>query len=299
MRQLSELEKMIVIGGATASEEEPKNVGKVTVHGSNPYCTVSSGIVAYPSGSFFGGGSAGPEINWDWLSEIDKDKQTRNVYLNLDPMRVYGDDALRSVDQFCGKVAEWDLAISRLDPNLIYALTVEMKVMMGYSPDANITMTGASIYDRWMRTDFIVNDAGTPYLNGGVGESAAQGGDPLVSINIDTILGYSTLPGGLDYLISHELGHSTEIGEQYSYKIWADNSLSQSEHQTDEQFSNDFSRLISTLTGKAVLANPGYGYTNGITSYPTNPPAPTPVPAPPPAPSAPSPRNPNIQQYEP
>lgn len=135
-------------------------------------------------------------------------------------------------------------------------------------------VTGAELKALWSRADFVLNENGHVYANGGIlGESALNGGNPQISFNISTIVGYDNNPNGIAYVIAHELGHLTAAGQAANNARSPDN----------EMIANDVARAISNLEGITPMAGPGGGgYSSGVSDHfdiPTPTPEPTPGPA--------------------
>lgn len=111
-------------------------------------------------------------------------------------------------------------------------------------------VTGAELKALWSRADFVLNENGNVYANGGIlGESALNGGNPQISLNISTIVGYDNNPGGMAYVIAHELGHLTAAGQAANNARSPDN----------EMIANDVARAISNLEGITPMVGPGGG----------------------------------------
>jgi hypothetical protein len=142
--------------------------------------------------------------------------------------------------------------------------------------DNGQVVTGAEVKEAWANTDFVVNDVGTAYQNGTTrGESNWNNGDPVVSMNIDTIGGYNANAGGTDYLVLHEVAHLT-ADQRSDYAGLQTDGYIESERTTYERFANDIARGVIAYNGGTVMQNPGDGYsaTNPTFAVPA-PPEPT------------------------
>lgn len=133
-------------------------------------------------------------------------------------------------------------------------------------------VTGAELKALWSRADFVLNDNEHVYANGGrLGESALNGGNPQISFNIGTVVGYNDSAGGIAYVIAHELGHLTAAGQAANNARSPDN----------EMIANDVARAISNLQGITPMERAGGGgYSPGAADHfdiPTPPPTPGPA----------------------
>lgn len=71
-------------------------------------------------------------------------------------------------------------------------------------------------------------------------------GDPRVSYNINYVDSNDDHLGGMNYLVTHEVGHFTQYGTGF---------------YTDQLTANNISRAILSGAGLDYLLDPGYGYT--------------------------------------
>ncbi|WIX05158.1 hypothetical protein [Xanthomonas oryzae] len=84
------------------------------------------------------------------------------------------------------------------------------------------TVQMSEIKSLMLNADYKVNEAGTSYSNGfATGQSDYNNGDPQISINIDTIKGYSDLMGGANFLVMHELAHNDVPPILSSTSVWS------------------------------------------------------------------------------
>ncbi|WP_420607364.1 hypothetical protein [Novosphingopyxis sp.] len=140
--------------------------------------------------------------------------------------------------------------------------------------DATLTLqngdvlTGAQLKSAWANTDFQINEVGTSYQNGTtLGQADYNGGNPLVSYNIDTVNGYNDSTGGTDYLVLHEISHLTSE-QRTSYEGYhSDGSYTENERHAHEQMANDIARAVADYNHGTPLTNPGDGYSAGHPTF--------------------------------
>ncbi|MDQ8756912.1 hypothetical protein RCO27_11810 [Sphingosinicella sp. LHD-64] len=129
-------------------------------------------------------------------------------------------------------------------------------------------ITGAELKEIWSKTDFAIYDVGHVYANGTTrGEASYNGGDPVVSYNIDTLQQYNALAGGMNYLILHEVGHMTAAGRALNAVINADGQVTQTENDDNERLANDIARAIAANGGLSILVNPGSSYSSTVSTF--------------------------------
>lgn len=143
-------------------------------------------------------------------------------------------------------------------------------------PDGIITLPNGSqvttneLRELWAKQEFKINETGTSYSNGSTdGEASfnSQTRTLTATYNIDKMVGYSNLTGGLEYLVLHELAHVTAAGLASNAAAYAgDNIMTSTEHKNNEILANDIVRAIQNALGLSILPNAG----NGVDSPPTN-----------------------------
>jgi hypothetical protein len=140
------------------------------------------------------------------------------------------------------------------------------KAIRALADDARIKLkdgsyvTGAHLKELWAKTDFVINPKDSSYLNGTErGEAKYNGGDPVISANIDLIADYGRhSQAGLNYLVLHEVGHLTSANRAFDYVD------ANPQHEV-EQMANDIARAITHAGRISILAGtdphtPWYGY---------------------------------------
>lgn len=113
------------------------------------------------------------------------------------------------------------------------------------------TVTGAELKQMWQNTDFTINEAGHVYANGTTrGEANYNNGNPQISINIDTLVGYAANgPIGTNYVVLHELGHMTVAGRAFLTSAYSDGVFTAQEDHDNELLANDIARGIGSSGG--------------------------------------------------
>ena len=120
-----------------------------------------------------------------------------------------------------------------------------------------MSVTGAELKDLWSRTDFTINEIKFPYANeSGRGEADYNNGNPAIALNIDTLVGYDGLAGGMNYLPLHELGHMTAAGQAENIAYGANTAS----YDQNERLANDIAFAISSYMNTPILLSPGSGY---------------------------------------
>lgn len=184
--------------------------------------------------------------------------------------------------------------LSDVEKNAIEQLktTVDQLTFWFDGIDNNATMqlsdgrsvSGSELKSIWSMTDFVVNDNVT-YGNGTTrSEADWNGGNPFIQMNLGQLVNYVNHPGGMNYLILHELGHMTSAGRDMNSSVWADGVYTVDETNANEQYANDIARGIANSVGAAIVDNPTYGYGGSNPTF-TTPAPPPPAPPPPPPPS--------------
>ncbi len=153
---------------------------------------------------------------------------TINVGRPLTPSEAAGVENLKA------SISATEAAIKALPSNALLKL-----------PNGAI-VTGAALKEIWAKTDFVINNDSFTYANRGQGEAAMVNGEPRVSYNIGYLDAYDNFIGGMNYLVTHEVGQLTQYGTGF---------------YTDQLTANDISRAILNGAGLDYLSNPGFGYT--------------------------------------
>lgn len=117
----------------------------------------------------------------------------------------------------------------------------------------------------YQNADFVINEAGHRYDNGTTrGESKLNGGNPIISLNIDTLVAYDKVTGGMNYLPLHEIGHLSPGAIQHNLRSDADGFWSDDELRIQEMMANDTAYALQVLGHQTPVAKPeGGGYTPG------------------------------------
>ncbi|MBB4133268.1 MULTISPECIES: hypothetical protein [Xanthomonas] len=115
------------------------------------------------------------------------------------------------------------------------------------------TVQMSEIKSLMLNADYKVNEAGTSYSNGfATGQSDYNNGDPQISINIDTIKGYSDLMGGANFLVMHELAHNAAAARTLYQNLYQDG-FTNAEFNQNEKFANDIVRGVANYLSIGVL----------------------------------------------
>ena len=128
---------------------------------------------------------------WD-VGPTDEDEILIQVALGREPT----DQERAVVEVFASRVRDADSFVKSLND------TDKITLRSG------VEVTGAELKSLWAKLDFVIKPTGTSYANGTIrGEANYNGGNPIVTLNIDLIEGHSqTYEGGI-FLPLHELGH--------------------------------------------------------------------------------------------
>lgn len=233
MRKLTPEECEFIAGGEQMLDSYYDEGGEIVVTGSPPpysppYYPPPPPPYTPPYYPPYGGGGGGgetpppPPADEDVI-EVDFGNGLTEADLTPAQKEAY-DDFLESI----ATVDEW---IKNLPDDAVIVIED------GYE------ITGAELKEAWAKTDFIINPAGYDgYENGSArGEADYNGGNPIVSINIDIIDGYNdhnTADGnvGTDFLVLHELAHLT------TDQVNGQATMSSERH---EQIANDIARAIA------------------------------------------------------
>jgi uncharacterized membrane protein YgcG len=96
---------------------------------------------------------------------------------------------------------------------------------------------------------FTINPMGTPYANGTTrGEAALVDGDAQISLNIDTVLGYTAHDSGGAFLALHEAVHLTPNMIDYYNDLTRDG-YTAAETDLYERVTNDIARAVLDAEG--------------------------------------------------
>ncbi|MGO1073412.1 hypothetical protein [Lysobacter sp. CA199] len=139
------------------------------------------------------------------------------------------------------------------------------------------TVSGEELRDMWSKTQFTLHHTGyNEYRNKSArGEADYNGGDPQIGYNIDNLTKYSRVPGGMNYLVLHEIGHMTVAGRETNTDVHRDDTLTHEENETNERLANDVARGIAHRGGLSILPATGPtaptqgGYSADIPSFDT------------------------------
>lgn len=163
------------------------------------------------------------------------------------------------------------------------------RVMNGIPNDARMTLadgrtvSGQELREMWSKTEFAINEVGHLYTRNGTtrGEADYNGGNPRVGFNIDNLTGYSKVPGGMNYVALHEIGHMTVAGRQTNADVHRDRVLTDAENEINERLANDVARGVAHRGHLPILPATGLtvptqgGYSAEIPSFDV--PVPTPA----------------------
>lgn len=115
----------------------------------------------------------------------------------------------------------------------------------------------------WQNSDFVINEVGTAYKNLTTrGESDLNGGKPIISLNIDILVGYDAAEGGngIHYLPLHELGHLSDAAQDQNRRANSDGNYTEAERLIQEKMANDTAYAIQVAGGITPMVKPGDGY---------------------------------------
>lgn len=123
------------------------------------------------------------------------------------------------------------------------------------------TITGAELKVLWKSVDFVINPQGfNDYKNKSVrGEADYNGGDPVISFNIDLVEGYAKHAAGLNFVVAHDLGHLAKAARDFDQKI-QEGGVTEEERLARERMASDISRALNHNAGLQVLQDPIDGY---------------------------------------
>lgn len=133
--------------------------------------------------------------------------------------------------------------------------------------DGGGVVTGAELKAAWARVDFQINPAFTyyPRNQSDRGQADWNFGDPIISLNLNMLDGYSSL-AGLVYLVLHELGHLTQAARNVTASFRHDG-YSPSELVYMEQYANTIGLAIANATNQPYLPNPRHGFLPTVPSF--------------------------------
>jgi hypothetical protein len=147
-------------------------------------------------------------------------------------------------------------------------------------------VTAAEFKQNWSRLDIIIQSPGTSYANGsGRVEIDYNNRNPIWRVNADNLAGFAGHPGGLAYVLLHEIGHTVAVSLLDNQNANLDGTMTAAETQRHERLANDITLALSKALGIPILPDrpiaeggPGYGYTPGFPEFtvpePPAPPAP-------------------------
>ena len=159
---------------------------------------------------------------WD-VGPTDEDEILIQVALGREPT----DQERAVVEVFASRVRDADSFVKSLND------TDKITLRSG------VEVTGAELKSLWAKLDFVIKPTGTTYANGTTrGESNYNGGNPVVTLNINTIAGFASYEAGI-FLPMHELGHLHASG---SYR--------------DEIDANDIARAIAAISSVGTHLDP-------------------------------------------
>lgn len=115
----------------------------------------------------------------------------------------------------------------------------------------------------WQNSDFVINEVGTAYKNLTTrGESNYNGGKPVISLNIDILVGYDAAESGngIYYLPLHELGHLSDAARDQNQRATSDGVYTEAERLIQERMANDTAYAIQVAAGMTPMVKPGDDY---------------------------------------
>ncbi|MGZ8284257.1 MAG: hypothetical protein ACXWUQ_01360 [Allosphingosinicella sp.] len=262
MRELT-FEELEYISGGEDEGEEIVVTGTRYPNYVAPWGTGGGGgSPPYAPPPYYGGGGGGyPPAPPPPPPPIDEDSHDTQV--NLDESTLTEDEK-KALADFMASVARVDAWIQALPDNAELTL------------DNGQVVTGAEVKAAWAKTDFVINPAGTNYANNSYrGESNYNGGDPVVSINIDILNGYNNHVGGSDHLVMHEIAHLTADQRSNLSNVTNDgNGYTPAESAAHERMANDIARAVAVWNGGNVNATADYSASHPTFQVPAPPPPP-------------------------
>ena len=166
-------------------------------------------------------------------------------------------DEQHALNDFAAALARNDAQVGRL------------QVHIGEQLSDGSVVSSNEIKSLFSQLNFIVNEAGTTYGNA---TDRGQASYPNVEFNLDTIVAYDKLSGGLDFLALHELGHITAEAQNNYQGAAADGTITAAEMKTQEVMANDIARAILQYSGATVYNEQVYGYSPNQQSWQPDPP---------------------------
>lgn len=251
VRALLAEELRYVAGGDL--EDPPTDLGTVTVtaeYDGTPTYAVS---VWTPVGTFPGEHSDSEVLEPE---KSDPDKEAIEIDIEIDRELTAEEQA--AVDALVQAVVAATQAINEIPADAQITLS------------NGDTVSGAELKLLWQSTDFTINDNAI-YENGsGRGEADYNHGDPMVSLNIDNLVGYNVHGAeGMNYLVLHELGHMTSAGREMNQLVYADGILEEGSPEwiENERIANDIAKAIGDHAGMPILDNPAGGYSDTTPTF--------------------------------
>lgn len=148
------------------------------------------------------------------------------------------------------------------------------------------TITGAEVKKIWANTDYVINEKDTKYRNETTrGEANLNGGNPVISFNIDLLVnkaentGYALSPGGIEFVALHDFAHLLGAAQAYDIVVTA-GGLTAAEAASREQMANTIAWAIGQATHETLLTNPEHGYDPAAPTFEISTPAPSPTTSP-------------------
>jgi len=95
------------------------------------------------------------------------------------------------------------------------------------------------------------------YKNGlKTGEADYNGGNPVVSFNVDTLVRYNGIANGINFVVLHELAHMTDAAMDYYYELFTapGDYMKNGGFERNERFANDIARAIANHSNMDVLS---------------------------------------------
>lgn len=258
---LDELEA-IAGGEGEDTDDVPTDFDTITVHGEADGSDTFF-VPLFWTTSPFGGGSGGGDSNPETVDQ-------ESVHVDVNFGRNLTETEQKAVDALNDTIQEINKTLNHIPDNARITLSNGQ------------TVTGQELKQIWAKTDIGVNDVGHRYANNSyTSEANYNGGNPQVNVNINVLVNYNAVPGGMNFFALHELGHMTEAGRNTHMALNA-GGMTAAEHQVNERLANDIARAIANNGGMPILPATGpQAPTQGGYS-PNTPVFQTPAPAPPP-----------------
>jgi hypothetical protein len=232
---------------------------------------------------------------WDWRGFFDDFSEGYNDFyfsgaLGEPPALPPADEAEMKVDYDPSLYSAAEIAVIEKFKNTLADLSSRMSRLNAgsvFNYHSGGSIRGSEFLSVWFKADWTIVPRGTTFANGQGGQVVANGGDPIVTIRIDTLLGYDSASpfgtnAGLNHLALHEIAHAVGMSVSHHASIHADGILTATEQAAHERMAQDIARAVAYAIGVDVFPNvpylnggPEFGYSPDFPQFspPPSPPA--------------------------